>query len=108
NGQPTMVVSRAAFGLVGNVVPTTLALLTRVLWGAVLLWLLATATAQLLDVAGLGGGLSVAQLTLATAAAGFLLAQAIAFFGYRLLRTAQLVLSIASALLVIVVISASW
>lgn len=108
NGQPTMVVSRAAFGLVGNVVPATLALLTRVLWGAVLLWLLATATAQLLDLAGIGGGLSVAQLTIATAAAGFLLAQAVAFFGYRLLRTVQFVLSVASALLVIVIISTSW
>jgi len=108
NGQPTMVASRAGFGLIGNKVPAILSLVTRVLWGAVLLWAFATVTAQLLDISGAGGGLGVAQLTIASAGVGFLLAQAIAFFGIRLLRGVQLVLSVASALLIIVVITSSW
>src|SRR5690606_5390882 len=41
SGQPTMVVSRATFGLVGNALPVVLAIVARVLWGGVLLWLLA-------------------------------------------------------------------
>jgi len=108
NGQPTIVASRAAFGVIGNVVPAVFSLVTRLLWGAVLLWLFASVNAQLLHLAGAGGGLSVAQLTIASAGAGFLLAQCIAFFGYRLLRTVQMVLSVASALLVIVVVVTSW
>ena len=43
-----MVVSRASFGLVGNIVPAILAVLTRVFWGGVLLWLLAISIARLL------------------------------------------------------------
>lgn len=108
NGQPTIVASRAAFGVVGNAVPAALSLLARLLWGAVLLWLFATVTAQLLDGADARGGFSVAQLTFAFTGAGFLLAQSVAFFGYHLLRTVQLVLSAASALLVITVIATSW
>src|SRR5690606_22268063 len=48
SGQPTMVVSRATFGLVGNVLPAVLAVIGRVLWGAVLLWLLAVTAAAVL------------------------------------------------------------
>ncbi|TPX03109.1 hypothetical protein FJ656_18915, partial [Schumannella luteola] len=48
SGQPTMVVSRATFGLLGNLVPAVLAVIGRALWGAVLLWLLAVTSAALL------------------------------------------------------------
>ena len=53
SGQPTMVVSRATFGLRGNVVPAALALLTRLFWGAVLLWLVGSAVGTLAHVARL-------------------------------------------------------
>ncbi|MBC7441859.1 MAG: cytosine permease [Ramlibacter sp.] len=36
SGQPTMVLSRATFALVGNILPAALAVLVRVVWGAVL------------------------------------------------------------------------
>jgi purine-cytosine permease-like protein len=108
SGQPTMVASRAAFGLAGNVVPGVLSLMTRILWGAALLWLFASVTARLLVAADAAAGLSVNQLTIASAAGGFLLCLVVAFFGYRLLSLVQLVLSVASALLVIALIAVSW
>ena len=108
SGQPTIVASRATFGLIGNVVPSILALVTRLLWGGVLLWLLASVTAGLLVAAGADGGLSTLQLTIATAGIGFLIALVVAFFGYRLLARVQLVLSVASAALVIGLIVISW
>ena len=108
NGQPTMVASRASFGLVGNIVPASLALVTRLLWGAVLLWFLASITAELLIAAGADGGLSALQLTIATAGGVVLIALVVAFFGYRLLNRVQLVLSVASGMLVVILIVISW
>ena len=108
NGQPTMVASRASFGLIGNIVPAILALITRLLWGAVLLWFLASITAELLIAAGADGGLSALQLTIATAGGVFLIALVVAFFGHRLLNRVQLVLSVASGLLVVTLIVISW
>ena len=108
NAQPTMVVSRATFGHTGNLVPATLALLTRLVWGGALLWLLATVTAQLLISAGAGGALSEMQLTVVAAGTGFLLALVTAFLGYRLLAGVQLVLSILSGALIILLIASSW
>ena len=37
SGQPMLVLSRATFGVVGNIVPTVLAILVRLVWGALLL-----------------------------------------------------------------------
>ncbi|MHA6667985.1 cytosine permease [Homoserinimonas sp. A447] len=108
SGQPTIIASRATFGLIGNAVPGILALVTRLLWGGVLLWLLASVTAGLLVAARADGGLSTLQLTIATAGIGFLIALVVAFFGYRLLAKVQLVLSVASAALVIGLIMISW
>ena len=48
SGQPTMVVSRASFGVVGNVVPAIVAVLSRVFWGGVMIWLLAASVARIL------------------------------------------------------------
>jgi purine-cytosine permease-like protein len=108
NGQPTMVASRASFGLIGNVAPAVLALVTRLLWGAVLLWFLASMTADLLISLGADGGLGDLQLTMASAGAVFLIALLVAFFGYRLLGRVHLVLGVASAVLVIMVIVITW
>ena len=100
SGQPTMVVSRATFGLMGNAVPAALALITRVFWGAVLLWLLAFSVAVVLVGAGLNGGLGDRQVLLISLGVAFLIAMLIAFAGYPMFARMQLILSIVSAILV--------
>ena len=107
-GQPTIVVSRASFGLVGNALPTALALITRLFWGAVLLWFLASVTARILISAGLAGALSESQLSIITAGVSFLVALVAAFFGYALIARVQLVLSILSGILIIILIAITW
>ena len=101
SGQPTMVVSRATFGVVGNVVPAILALVSRVFWGAVLLWLLASSVAIILVGAGLNGSLGERLILLASLAAALLLAVLIAFAGYTMIARIQLVLSIVSGILIV-------
>ncbi|MDP3208326.1 MAG: cytosine permease, partial [Rhodoglobus sp.] len=108
SGQPTMVVSRATFGLVGNVVPASLALVTRVFWGAVLLWLLASASAIVLVGAELDGGMGERQLLLIALAGGFLLALLIAFVGYPLIARLQLIFSAISAILIVGLIAMTY
>ncbi|MBO1738624.1 cytosine permease [Leifsonia sp. TF02-11] len=106
SGQPTMVVSRATFGLLGNAVPTALALVTKVFWGAVLLWLAAAATGSVAIAGGwsqLGVGPTTFALLVTVAVAGV-----VAYFGYGLLARVQLVLTIASAVLIVVMIAATW
>ena len=100
-GQPTMIVSRAMFGHAGNILPALLAFVTRVLWGGVLLWLLATAVAQVLVGAGLDAGLGTTVWQLVGLVAGFVIATLIAVFGYGLVAKLQLVLSILSGLLIV-------
>jgi len=101
SGQPTMVVSRATFGVLGNVVPAILALVTRVFWGAVLLWLLGSAIAIVLVGAELGGVLGDRMILLISLGVAFLLAVLVAFAGYPLLARIQLVLSVISGALVV-------
>ncbi len=108
SGQPTIVVSRATFGLVGNVVPAALALLTRLFWGAVLLWLLAVCTARILVGASLAGGFNEMQLTLVVVAVGFVIAFLVAFLGYPLFARLQLTLSIVSAVLILGLFVVTW
>jgi purine-cytosine permease-like protein len=108
SGQPTVIVSRAAFGVVGNVVPAILALASRVFWGAVLLWLAATSTAFILIGAELGGPLSYDQLVIVGLAVGFALALIVAFFGYSLLAKFQLVVSVLAAVLIVGLIVMTW
>lgn len=101
SGQPTMVVSRATFGLLGNVVPAFLALITRVFWGAVMLWLLGSSVAIVLVGAQLGGVLGDRMLMLISLAIAFVIAMLVAFAGYPLLARIQLVLSVVSGALVV-------
>lgn len=108
SGQPTMVASRATFGLVGNVIPALLAVITRIFWGAVLLWLIAVSVARILVGAGLNGSFSELQITVFTMAVGFLIALAVAAFGYGVFARIQSVLSIVAALLVIGLIVVTW
>jgi purine-cytosine permease-like protein len=104
SGQPTMVVSRATFGLVGNGLPAVLALVSRVFWGGALLWVLAAGVASVLVDAGLDAGLGELVWTLVGLGAGFALAFVVAIFGYGLIARVQLVLSILTAVLVVGVV----
>lgn len=99
SAQPTMVVSRATFGLLGNVVPAVLALISRIFWGGVLLWLLAVSVAAVLVTSGVA--LDAQPLSLVILAVAWLIALAIAFAGYPLLARIQLLLTIISAVLIV-------
>jgi purine-cytosine permease-like protein len=104
SGQPTMVVSRATFGLVGNGLPAVLSVISRVFWGGALLWVLAAGVASVLVDAGLDAGLGEQVWTIVGLAAGFALAFVVAIFGYGLIARVQLVLSILTAVLVVGVV----
>jgi purine-cytosine permease-like protein len=108
SGQPTMIVSRAAFGVVGNVVPALLALVTRVFWGAALLWLLGSSVAFVLVGAQLAGPFGYDQLVLIGVGGSFLIAGIIAFFGYTMVARFQLVVSILSFSLIAGLIVLTW
>ena len=105
SAQPTMVVSRAAFGVMGNVAPALLAVVSRVFWGAALLWLLATGVSEILVGAEATGGLEGGSLTIIALVVGFMLALVVALFGYGLLAKFQLIVSIVSGILVVGVIA---
>ncbi|GIT80131.1 hypothetical protein LLS1_18000 [Leifsonia sp. LS1] len=106
SGQPTMVVSRATFGLRGNAIPAILALLTKLFWGAVLLWLAGTAAGSL--AVSWGGAADRATPTAVALLAAILIAGLVAYFGYALVARVQLLLTIASAALISVMIAGTW
>ena len=108
SGQPTMIVSRASFGLLGNLIPSILALVTRLFWGAVLLWLLGSSVTAVLVGAGLDGALGERQILLLSLAGAFLIAVLIAFAGYPMIALIQLVLSIISGILVVGLIAMTY
>lgn len=104
SSQPTMVVSRATFGIIGNIGPASLALVVRVFWGAALLWLLGQSVARVLSSTGIAGSLSVDQLALIATAGGLLIAGAAGFLGYAMIVRIQAVVTIVSTVLVLAVI----
>ena len=108
SGQPTMVVSRASFGLIGNVVPAVLAVIVRLFWGSVLLWMIAVSTARVLVGAKLAGPSSETQLTMLVVVVGFGIALAVAYLGYHLFARLQLVLAVLSGILLLGVVAATW
>ncbi len=99
SGQPTMVVSRATFVILGNPVPAAIALVSRLFWGGALLWILGAGSAGILVGAHLDGPLGQRQLTLVFVLAGFVLAAGIAYLGYAMIARAQLVISIVATVL---------
>jgi NCS1 family nucleobase:cation symporter-1 len=103
NGQSMVMLSRATFGMIGNVVPVVFALLVRMAWGALLLAILGrSVTAASTPSARLAGG--ARDGTVPFAALGVLvLATVIAFFGYALIRSVHAVLAVAGTVLVIAV-----
>ncbi|MEO5921336.1 MAG: cytosine permease, partial [Pseudolysinimonas sp.] len=100
SGQPTMVVSRASFGHLGNLLPAIIAVLVRVFWGGVLLWLLGISAARLLVFAGIDAGLGEAVWTYVILGIGLVIAAVIALFGYGFVARLQLIASILSGLLI--------
>lgn len=101
SGQPTMVVSRATFGVVGNILPAAIALLSRLFWAAALLWLFGAGLASILVPAKLTDGFTQSQLTMIVMVIGFVLAIVIAYFGYSLIAQVQLVVSIVSGIFIV-------
>lgn len=106
SGQPTMVVSRAAFGLLGNAVPAALALVTKLFWGAVLLWLAGSAAGSLARAEGWPVDATVA--TAIALAITILAAGVVAYFGYGLVARVQSILTIASAALIGLTVMVTW
>lgn len=106
SGQPTMVVSRATFGLRGNVVPAALALLTRLFWGAVLLWLAGASAGTLFTAEGWAADPVLPTTAGIVVTIG--VALAVAYFGYALVARVQLVLTVASGVLIVVMVAATW
>lgn len=97
SGQPTMIVSRAAFGIVGNLVPAILAVVTRVFWGGAVLWIVAAGVSAGVESAGLA---VPSWLAFAVIGAALVLATAVAVFGYALLIRFAIVLGVVSAALI--------
>ncbi|MET0162189.1 MAG: cytosine permease [Microbacteriaceae bacterium] len=107
-GQPTIVASRAVFGVLGNVLPAALSLISRLVWGAVLLWVIGLGTSSVLVGQGLTGPLGDEQVSILAVAFAFLIALIVAFAGYGLLHGVHLVLSALSALLLAGTIALTW
>ncbi len=105
SGQPTMIVSRAVYGVIGNFVPAALAFVTRLFWGAAVVWLLGT-TAGRVAVAE-GWASSATPVTIVASAIAVLVAGAVAFIGYGLLVRVQVVLALCSAVLIIGTVAAT-
>lgn len=102
SGQPTLVVSRASFGLLGNILPALTAVVSRVVWGGALLWLAGDALGAGLDRMTGGGGF---PWSLVGVLAGAVLAGVVAVVGYGLLARVQLALSVLTAILVVAVVA---
>ena len=96
SGQPTMIVSRAAFGLAGNLLPAAIALVSRVFWGSVLLWLFAASIS-----AFVAGDRPTAGLVVVFIIVGLMVAVVVSYVGYTLVARFQLVVSILSAVLIV-------
>ena len=103
-GQPTAIVSRASFGIVGNILPAVLLLLVRLFWLAILLWLLAVTCASLVFESGY-------DLFIAPGVAAFIalvvfgaLAGTLAVFGHRMLVRVHGVLAAVGGAVALVVI----
>jgi purine-cytosine permease-like protein len=102
NGQPAMVASRGTFGVLGNLLPASIAVLTRVFWAAALLWLLVRSAAS-----AFGGGTASGAIEPIVLGAAFVVAIVIAYFGFRWITLVQAVLGVVSGLLVVFLIVAT-
>ena len=83
SGQQTMVVSRATFGTSGNVLPALLAVITRQVWAATLLWLLGIGVAEVLVGSSLLGDTPAFGLALVVSTVGLVVCAVFAGLGFR-------------------------
>ncbi len=101
SGQPTIVVSRATFGIVGNAVPALLAVVTRLVWAAALVWMLGTGIASALGPLGLDPALTAPV----AAAVGLVIAASVAGLGFGLIVRVAAVASVLAAVLLVALIA---
>ncbi|GAB3798181.1 hypothetical protein GCM10028798_10320 [Humibacter antri] len=106
SGQPTVIVSRATFGVVGNTIPAALILVVRMFWGAALLWLLSVTIA---DSAVRAGWTTDHDLVLwSSFAVAAAVSIAVALVGYALVAAVQAIATIATALLALAIVVGAW
>jgi purine-cytosine permease-like protein len=98
---PTMVLSRAAFGVRGNRLPAAISWLLMVGWETVLTILATLATATVVRRLGWGGGTSTMVIALVVVAALIVLAGVL---GYHLIIRLQTVITVVTAVLTVVYI----
>lgn len=96
---PTMVLSRAAFGVNGNRLPSVISWLLTVGWETVLTSLAVLATATVFEALGWDGGVATKVVALILVAALIVVA---GIFGFTLIMRLQLAITIATAVLTVV------
>lgn len=96
---PTMVLSRAAFGVNGNRLPSVISWLLTVGWETVLTSLAVLATATVFEALGWEGGVATKVVALIVVAALIVIA---GVFGFTLIMRLQLAITIATAVLTVV------
>ena len=109
SGQPMLVLSRATFGVVGNIVPTVLAILVRLVWGALLL----TVAGQVIGaVAATTSQTQDPGYSIVPALVGALLvlgiAATVAIYGYALVTLVQDALVFVSSALLALTVIMTW
>lgn len=99
---PTMALSRAAFGVHGNRLPSALSWLLTVGWETVLASLAVLATSTVLTRLGLGGGAVTSVVALVVVAALIVVAGVV---GYHLIIRLQTVITVVTAVLTVVYVA---
>ncbi len=99
---PTMVLSRAAFGVEGNRLPSLLSWILTVGWETVLVSLATLAAATVLGELGWGGGTVTQAVTLVVVA---LVVMAAGVFGFHLVMRLQKVITVLTAVLTVVYVA---
>lgn len=99
---PTMVLSRAAFGVEGNRLPSLLSWILTVGWETVLVSLATLAAATVLGELGWGGGTVTQAVTLVVVA---LVVVAAGVFGFHLVMRLQQVITVLTAVLTVVYVA---
>jgi NCS1 family nucleobase:cation symporter-1 len=109
SGQPMMVVSRATFGVVGNIVPTVLAILVRLVWGALLLAVAGQSVGTVLAPGRTNGETGYGTVpAIAGALVLLALAAVVAVFGYALVYLVQFILVIVATVLLALTVIMTW
>ncbi len=105
SGQPTMVVSRATFGMVGNGIPALLAVVTRLIWAGALLWILGIGVAEVLIGGSVVTGIARLDLALAVAGGALVIAAVVAGLGFRAVAVLSAIVTILGLVLIAGVIA---